>query len=210
MSAQALPDPSAPLPPRSSDRNVVSKYGGGGVGRPRAIDFSRLVEFNRRRAAGEKPLEAWLAIITDVNLGTRDHRGARAVSVAQVGASLMRFLDRVEPGSVRTAQQLVRMEAAELTSKMLHVVSSIANGVDDGSTIKPADRIAAARTVLQVGGTLQNGSAGGAKTAVQINNVNGPSEHATAAALANDPVALKSAIDAARRITPQVTDSAAS
>lgn len=186
----------------------MSKYGGSGVGRPRAIDFSRLVEFNRRRAAGEKPLEAWLAIITDVNLGTRDHRGARAVSVAQVGASLMRFLDRVEPGSVRTAQQLVRMEAAELTSKMLHVVSSIANGVDDGSTIKPADRIAAARTVLQVGGTLQNGSAGGAKTAVQINNFQG-GEHDTADALSKDPVALQLAIDAARRITPQVTDSAA-
>jgi len=174
------------------------------------LDALRVQLWHERRRSGMRPLEAWLAIITDQDVGYRDFRGARAVDAGTLARTLTKFLKRACPEAVEGAQNMARMEASALTSRMVHIVEDVAEGRVAETALANAQH-AAARTMLQISGVLQNGSAGtGKSVAVQINNTVSGSDHDLSARLSRDPEAQRAAIDAARRITPQVRDSAES
>lgn len=186
----------------------------------RYLDGARLQAWKERRNAGEGPLEAWLAILTDKDLGQRRYRGLAAVPAQVVQRTFVTFLERAAPEAVLVARAEARMEAAAMVGRMMHVVSSIAEGEFGEGKVEmqgrgaarhevvridaaaAAVRHSAARTVLQIAGALPSAGSG---QGVQVNTqVNVGAEHDTAARLAADPEAQRSAIDAARRLVPQV------
>jgi len=201
VTALAGPGASVELAPRSTLREKCPNTW-------KKLDALRVQLWHERRRSGARPLEAWLAIITDQDVGYRDYRGERAVDAGTLARTLTKFLARACPEAVEGAQNMARMEAAALTSRMVHIVEDVAEGRVSETALANAQH-AAARTMLQISGVLQNGSAGtGKSVAVQINNNVSGSDHDLSARLSRDPEAQRAAIDAARRIAPQVRDSA--
>jgi hypothetical protein len=184
-----------------------------------SLDRLRLQRWHELRETGMGAIQAYTEVVTDPELGTRDWRGKTAMPAGVAASGLARFLERAAPEMVAEARATARVEAAGLTSRMVHVIRDVAlgdfgegrvrtvNGVETVSIDAAAARVRmeAAAKILTIGGAMPRaqdtatGPQGGVGTAVQVNV--GPTAHEVAQALARDPAAHAAAMDAARRVS---------